>query len=408
MAFLLSIHFIYPLISASPFDVSPSSTWATVKNGLSSGISVSSGLYSRLSRVEKSVQDIQKHLPDHIVVRVDDTTGEPVISDAFWRALHGKFSREGLSLTTKLHKEAEWKQFLANNEMKIESAISNDRKKLLDHFSETFSLARAKHQVLTRDEFAQLMQKDYLEMSGRVEKEVERVAKQIGSYATRQQIRLESLAYANLLANSELSLKTVNFFSPGLGAKVDPRLTSPTQTKEVSLKAKLFTTFFWSPPRHPPVTALERWEEASDCWCTAASDTHQAQLAVNMAYPIYPTRLTIENIPKEGTLNWKSAPKDLELWVEIKDERKRIDVQNSWDMLNTKPCSDSAPGSKYVCIGTMRYDMYGQNHVQTFDLELDLKAHHVEVTNTVVRVVETWGSPWTCIYRIRMHGEHDE
>ncbi|KAF2816237.1 uncharacterized protein BDZ99DRAFT_566086 [Mytilinidion resinicola] len=381
------------------------STWDYVKNGVPFSTSGSSDLYPRVVKLENSVQDIQEHLPEHIVVQVDQVTGEPVISDAFWRALRSKFSQKGLFNVA--DKDREWKNFLVNNAKKIENAINNDRKKLLTHFDNTFILARKQHQVLTRDEFAELMQKDYLAMSARVEKEVERVAKQIGTVAIRQQIRLESLAYANLLANSELSLKTVNFFSPGLGAKIIPRLTSPTLTRDVSWKAIAFKFLLWAPPRHAPITALERWEEASDCWCTAASSTKQSQLAVNMAIPIFPTRVTIENIPKEGTLNWKSAPKDVELWVEIDDPDRREAVEISFNELH-KPCQGSGPGSKYVCIGTMMYDIHGPNHVQTFDLELDLKAHDVQVERAIVRVIETWGSDYTCLYRIRMHGEHLE
>ncbi|KAF2492006.1 hypothetical protein BU16DRAFT_529391 [Lophium mytilinum] len=417
VGFLSFVTFFYHLVTSTSIKSSPitgagdavssqlTSTWDYVKNSVSFGSSGSSDLYPRVVSLEGTVHDIQQHLPDHVVVQVDQSTGKPVISDTFWRALRSKFSQKGLFNVA--DKDIEWKEFLVNNARKIETAIGNDRKKLLAHFDNTFVLARKHHQVLTRDEFAELMQKDYLAMSARVEQEVERVAKQIGTVAIRQQIRLESLAYANLLFNSELSLKTVNFFSPGLGAKINPRLTSPTLSKDITWKAAAFKLFFWAPPRNAPMTALERWEEASDCWCTAASSTKQSQLAVQMALPIFPTRVTIENIPKEGTLNWKSAPKDVELWVEIDDPDKREAVEISFNELH-KPCRGSGPGSKYVCIGSMMYDIHGPNHVQTFDLELDLKAHDVEVKNAIVRVIETWGSDYTCVYRIRMHGEHLE
>lgn len=380
-------------------------TWYSLKHGLASGAhrkgyEVSDDISERVDNLEgrstihdRSIKHIQEYLPEKLAVPINRQSGKPEITDDFWRALLSKMQKEGFG-DPSTAKEQDWAAFLKKNEAKVEGMFGNALESRL-----------AKHNILTRDQFMELMDENYTRLSDRIQKKLDASIKEIGNKAVRNQMRIESLAYANLVANSELALKTVNFFSPGLGAKVDPYLTSPTQSKDIPWKSRMYTSMFWIPARRPPVTALERWEEASDCWCAAAAEGGKAQLAVTMAQKIFPTKVTVEHVPKEGTLDPRSAPKWMELWVEIKDVNKRLEVINAWNEVNTEGCSEPRVSTNFVCIGRFRYDIHAANHVQTFNLELDLAESGVAVTKTVVRVTENWGRPWTCMYRIRMHGE---
>lgn len=403
--------------------------WSSIKENImphNTGATpgVSKDITGRISQLEtasnshdQSIKRIEKLLPYQLAVPINRQTGKPEIPDDFWRALLSKIKNEGLTdlLTTK---DAEWIAFLEKNEVKLQATVdkhleSGIMKDYAKRFDKEFNLAIRNSQVLTRDEFLKLMREDFLTYVNQIDAKVDRAlkdvkesAKKAGAEIVKDQIRLESLAYANLIANSELAIKKVNFFSTGIGARVDPLLTSPTQTKPMTLKSRLYTSLFFLPARHPPITALERWEEASDCWCSAPNrDQGKAQLAVNMAQTIFPTQVTIEHIPKEGTLDPLSAPKWMELWVEIVDRERRGAVLKSWNEINSEECSHPGVGKNFACIGRFRYDIHASNHIQTFDLELDLAAHNVQVSKAVIRVVENWGRDWTCIYRIRMHGD---
>ncbi|KAJ9644652.1 hypothetical protein H2199_003615 [Coniosporium tulheliwenetii] len=177
----------------------------------------------------------------------------------------------------------------------------------------------------------------------------------------------------------------VNFFSAALGAVVDPHLTSPTQVKSLSWGQYFWTSLpvVWVPKPRPAIAALEPWSEAGDCWCAARSRKGQAQLAVLIPKPVFPSSVTIEHVPKAGALDITSAPKDFEVWVE--------------------GCSSDAPAPGYACIGGGTYSISSLHHVQEFPT-IDMEDFGVPIRKAVVRIKSNWGQGWTCIYRVSMHG----
>lgn len=203
----------------------------------------------------------------------------------------------------------------------------------------------------------------------------------------------------------------VNFFSTGLGAVIDPYLTSPTKQKPTSFLQRRAINLLGLGLRKPlpPVAALEPWDDIGDCWC-APSGKGKAQLAVLLPRTIYPTGITIEHIPSGATLDIAAAPKDMELWAQIPNEEAREAVGDAaFPLLGTEDERDILDNSldrTYVRIGKWKYNIHAPNHVQTFAMAVDMHHFNAMVAKVVVRAKTNWGGrDYTCLYRVRMHGK---
>ncbi|KAG9587906.1 hypothetical protein KCV01_g12866, partial [Aureobasidium melanogenum] len=103
-------------------------------------------------------------------------------------------------------------------------------------------------------------------------------------------------------------------------------------------------------------------------------------------------------MPSTGTLDIGAAPREFEVWV-----RSRVGAEAPQSYNPHLGCGD-APESGLVCIGKASYDIHALNHVQNFDLE-DVDGAISFVDFAIIRFINNWGQDWTCIYRIRLHGE---
>jgi hypothetical protein len=197
----------------------------------------------------------------------------------------------------------------------------------------------------------------------------------------------------------------VNFFAPNNGATVEPRLTSPTKEKPISLITRVFLRAIGSTlyRTKAPVTALEAWQDVGDCWCASAMPSEQdsMRLGIKTSEMIFPFELVLENYPNAGSLSPGSIPKRLELWADF----EHLDSLE-WERLGIRQMQRSNPfGSTYALIGQAEYDASDKAvHVQAFALDVnqDQNRHHAQ--KYVIRVLSNHGSDHTCLYRVRLHG----
>lgn len=202
--------------------------------------------------------------------------------------------------------------------------------------------------------------------------------------------RLESFAVANLIASAEVNMRKINHFSTGLGARVDPWKTSSTYVAKESYLTTFYRRFFTHQRRHSPIVALQKWDEPGDCWCAAPDDKDRGlvQLSVGLGHEMFPDQVTIEHLPKEASLDYTTAPKDIELWAKTNEQVESF-----------SECGLGPRG--FVCLGKFKYNIHGPTHTQTFNLDINLRE---PVTKTLLRVTDNWGADHTCIYRVRLHG----
>ncbi|KAF2645283.1 hypothetical protein P280DRAFT_390245 [Massarina eburnea CBS 473.64] len=361
----------------------------------------------QLNAVRDTVSQLKDNLPDFIIVGTNND-GTMKISDEFWNALAKRMSSEGLLVGS----SPEWEAFLARN-----------KEKIVETLDKSHDASNTRTRILDRDEFRELIEENWTQFSDRVDKKIydfvkkmekevkeavtNEVPKAVAKEAARQakgayvdQIRLHALALTNLAINTEIMIGQPNYFATGLGAVVDMSITSPTLTETPGWLFPFSRFFSTLPERRPPVAALEDYSEIGDCWCAAHSTDApgQAQLGIQLGFPIFPKQITIEHIPMKVVpfRDVRSAPKNVELWA----YNGLSHAQGS----SVMKCKHEDMPAGWVCLGSVRYDIWGSNNMQTFDLDVETPS---PIKRAIVRVTENWGANGTCIYRVRLHGRSD-
>lgn len=220
--------------------------------------------------------------------------------------------------------------------------------------------------------------------------------------------------------------RQINWFTPGFGTSIDPLLSSPTAATPDPQAP--WTSKVWSmitgagapltPICEGPEEALRKWDDPIyDRWC-APSTRGKLQLTVILERAIAPTELIVENIAKDATPISTSAPREVELWIEILDEDVRASVSDAigrttdlWESSSPQAQKELDPkvslGENWVPVGRWTYNIWNQQEVQTFGVDVPLLEYGVRTEKVAVRVNSNWGDiGYTCVNRLRLHG-HD-
>jgi SUN domain-containing protein 1/2 len=375
-------------------------------------------LWGRMSNIEKrnnkhledvradmrtAIEELKQELPEIMIVRRNED-GSSEITDEFWMALTGK-TRSSMG-------DNEWARYIEQTKTKLGELFDTTTHQERSHTDSW-------PQAVSRDEFVTFMERRYENLTAQVDKKIdEAIRSQSAQFKTMvqaearktmmDQIRLNSLAQANLVANYELHLTKPNYFSPGLGAVVEPDLSSVTLSNRPGGVYSLMRRWALVPNRNPPMAALTKWEEPGDCWCSAGQapvSSGQAQLTVRLARPVIPKQVTIEHVPMSmmPARDISNAPRDIELWVQTDAPI------NPYYSHRQVTCRDPAPpsfdGPAWKCLGSFKYNIHASNHLQTFDLAGEPSQ---PVQKAMIRVTSNWGAGHTCLYQVRLHGTDAE
>ena len=268
----------------------------------------------------------------------------------------------------------------------------------------------------------------------------------------------------------------INWFSYDLGARANPYLSSPsTRSPKLTIKSRWSLEWkdiksawksSWKSSSSPssqqrqrddnpppllrrrsagpssssststnPNTVLTPYTEFEPRYCAPSGGRGKLQLAVFTPRPITPTELVIEYFHKDKVLSIGSAPKEIELWIEIAgdddDDNLREEVRRRIkeiypDIFSRESTQKDrfldpgmALGKTWVPVGRWIYRISSassssssssfrdNNNVQYFKIPLDLASMGVVVKQQVLRVNSNWGDvDQTCLVRVGLHG-HD-
>lgn len=346
---------------------------------------------NRINGVHTTIDELREQLPNMLIVRRYED-GRSEISDDFWQALLTKLRSE--------EDDSEWLEFLKQSKEKLDDIFDNSVER---------DDTKSRPQAVSRQEFLEIMDQRFREISHRVNEQIatayesqsEQLKTMIGAEAKKamiDNIRLQSLAQTNLVANYELHLRAPNYFSVGFGAVIEPQLTSATRLEHPRWFAGLSQKLALVPHRNPPQVALVEWKQPGDCWCSAPNrhGGAQSQLTVSLGRAMTPKKVTIDHIPMSmvPARDVSNAPRDVELWVETEAPIKSYYSQRQ------VACGEGIPGWK--CLGRFKYNIHASNHVQTFDLTGEPSA---PISRAMLRVTSNWGADHTCLYQVRLHGD---
>ncbi|KAH8427260.1 uncharacterized protein LDX57_004973 [Aspergillus melleus] len=228
-------------------------------------------------------------------------------------------------------------------------------------------------------------------------------------------------------------LAGTNFFTLGMGAIINPHLSSPTYVVKNGYFQKMYTWMMQMQygRSSPALAALLPWEDVGDCWCSALRDG-MSQLGVDLGRPAVPQEVVVEHMPRGAVVHPERAPKEMELWAQFVflegDNAPNTYLSREGDTLlangrtlhenlmeplrfayRNQPDSafsdDPLLGSTFYRIGRWIYNAEAPNNVQKYTLDATIDIAGVRVDKVVLRMKSNWGSnDTTCLYRVRLHG----
>ena len=413
----------------------------------------------------KATSRLEAMLPDFIACKKDQY-GDLQIPEDFWQALLDKIRSESSLFQQEVgridgstssasgvsYKEVEriveksagklWDKFLNVNRGKITSWSGEelDRK-----FPQKLKDALSNSGIATKAEFLDLIrrnwddtQKEIKSEIAKLTKELDRTTRQIGKLEqnptghTKEELKniakdvfnkllpsaqLEALSKANMGINTNYGLKRVNYFALGTGAAVMPYVTSPSYVfpgLDVNIFKRLLSFVFVrsSPAPNPPVTALTRWEEHGDCWCSPSMNEEGwgPSIGVVTGASIYADQVVVEHIPPTASLEPGAAPREMELLMYM----DHFDTYNNIRSMSMDIFEDGMGELQhpypYVKIATWTYDYESSQSVQAFPVQIDVKSFGLDAHSNrfIVRAKNNWGGDsvgYICFYRLRLHGE---
>ena len=406
---------------------------------------------------DAAVKELEDVLPNIIVAR-RDRLHRMVLPGQLWEAIRRRiqddpnlayfaYSGQQFSDPSVPHKQLEAAirssadEFFRREDLKT---------KMVDgRFAALIDNARLNDVIISRAEAVELIKENFENHMNGVKKTMERmdlnyemiaakIASVSGSFdqaelqkAVEQalgKMQLGTLAHVNINANIQNLDKKINHFSPNSGAIVNPRHTSPSFEFEHIRNLPIYK--FWLhnlvgnpiPVAKAPFNALTEWNEQGQCWCSQANHNDVgATLAVITTHDVYPEEIVIEHIHPGATFEPGSVPRYMELLAFVSDVdvfKKALPLSNDlfprhWAMdqqYEEDHDGDSALPDGYLRIGAWKFDAERMRPetIQAFDVQLDLKMLGIKSHRFIVRATDNWGGvPYTCFYRIRMHGEYD-
>ncbi|KAL7424063.1 hypothetical protein Q5752_001648 [Cryptotrichosporon argae] len=388
-------------------------------------------LTKRVASVERSVQDalddgrirsaLERLLPAHLPVRTN-TRGTIELDPSFWAELRRVFVGHG-EIETAVRRLVG--AGATTHQSPVAWSVDAHAHELDDWAARLFSRQIEHGVVVSRADFMRVLES---EVSG-LKAEIDALARRPAPVAGHAPVSagapgvtiktakgedvtsaLQGLIDAALLKYSKDVLARPDYALFTAGARVVPSITSDTL---VLRGAARLPALLWGARRvegRPPATALHPDTSVGSCWPFAGAT---GQLGVMLAKPVRVTDVTLEHAARELALDTATAPRDVEVWAVVGDaDRERVAAYLADADAAGEPERKSGlePGPGHASADKIRlaaftYDPAGPAPIQTFPVDPAVRALALETAIVVVEVKSNWGGEFTCLYRVRVHGE---
>jgi Sad1 / UNC-like C-terminal len=210
------------------------------------------------------------------------------------------------------------------------------------------------------------------------------------------------------------------------GGRVIPQLTTNTYEVKPNTWARYVVgavTGSGYTMGRPPVTAIHPDINVGNCWPFAG--TH-GQIGLLLARNVFISGFSIDHAPRDVAYDVRSAPRQMEMWglVQGKDNvakvreyqqsvraRREEAVRRAEERGVPPPTEDdsyppSLPRSPhYIRLAQFSYDIHSPEHIQTFNVPMDIQEIGADFGVVVLLIKNNWGEEdFTCLYRLRVHG----
>ncbi|QSZ28741.1 hypothetical protein DSL72_003243 [Monilinia vaccinii-corymbosi] len=416
---------------------------------------------------KNALAEIEKVLPDFIALE-KDINGEPTLPANLWQAMREKIRADPSLIPTPIRSPREEappsgssKSDARNHEVfnskELDRYLESNRAKIQSWAGSEFDVlhqARLEKlikdgKVASKENVVELIKANWRESSQEIRTELKKLAKDLelkvanlGTQTlTTEQVRelanqvvnaqIEAISRTNVNKKAGQSVQRMDHFAKGSHSAVIPRLTTPSYSfphMDFNFIHRTIASLAGHPIPHPNPAdeALTTWDEIGDCWCSPQQNGDGPTLGVLTASKIWPDQVVVEHFPQSGYTNSGrspgAAPKKMQLLAYLSDKPTFHKVKGQSEQIFTEDSiedqHDENLGPGWVKLGEWLYDAYGPV-TQAFTLQIDLKdfitgdesdlKKDLSATNKfLIRVKSNHGHghvPYTCLYRVRLHGE---
>ncbi|KAJ9093898.1 hypothetical protein QFC21_006271 [Naganishia friedmannii] len=404
---------------------------------------------------QRMMRILERVLPSGVPVRRDSKTGEITIDPSFWtemrKVVATKSDLESLShkvASIKKKQEAEgvnaaqptasvvtkvptWQDFLDDNEDALRTWAEKtfDRKlveaEVIDRFSfismlkdELYAMQTTlQNEASSREESIKTKIDKELGHIRRTSRTAEPISNPViaaGDMDTDIRPVLQRLIDESLLKYSKDMLAKPDYALASGGAHtvdiqtsktlvlVRPQITWSSWLTRSRNAARLEVT------GRTPLVILHPATQPGMCWPFQGAQGH---VGIALSRTIHVTDVTVEHVARElvSAKSLMSAPRDMELWAAYDEDR----AEEVKDFLNRYPeyQGDSQPPlveGRMVLLSRFQYTPYTSQPIQSFPVHGDIQALNLSTDNVMLKVTSNWGDDYTCLYRVRVHGQAEE
>lgn len=249
---------------------------------------------------------------------------------------------------------------------------------------------------------------------------------------------LQSLIDAALLRYSKDTIAKPDYALFTAGGRVVPSITSDTLVLHQPGALGKFVLGKKPIEGRAPATALHPDISVGSCWPFKGS---RGQLGVLLTTRVKVGDITVEHAPKDMALDVGSAPQRIEVvsalrtpaplqrgltfcsgvsWTARRTRQRYGRITTGWpstgkhsltmirytcriaDLRSNLPPS-AAP--EHILLANITYDPSAPHHIQTFPVLPEVVELGVDLGIVIFKIESNWGADFTCLYRVRVHGE---